>query len=123
MPKDFQIEYAYPTWYRAATTDGAVVSLLFDAFGETLSLVLFRTESQAISETATMLDDGRIQFVGGQTPETRIVRVMEVQALMRPDKAKDILVGLQTSLKGLPKERREFYGITDELLGIVGGAK
>lgn len=114
MPKDYILKHVYSPLHRSAIIDNAIITMMTDRVGETVSVVLTRMDAHLVSETAIQQDDGAITLRSDNETQHEFIRSIEFTAMMRPDQAKNILASLKTSLRGLTDEQKKKYGITEK---------
>ena len=121
MPREVKIKHVHSEQHRTALIDNGVAVSIGDTFGVQIFLTLSRMDAVTLSETVRLEDNGGISLIEGTVPESENRRLLEFTAVIRPNHAKILISLLQNTLRRLPLNVRNQYGITDADLG-PGGA-
>ena len=117
MPNDdhqVRIPHVQSILYRLAPIDSAIVTMMTDPLGTTLSLTMTRLDGlpsvEIVHGTAKVDATGVIvQGTGQSTFEGGLKKVQEFTAVLRPDRALEIAQVIIKNLAQLPPEEREKY--------------
>ncbi len=117
MPNDdhqMRISHVQAASYKIAPIDSAIVTMMTDPLGTTLSLTMTRLDGLPSVEIVhgTVKSDEKglvVQGAAKSTFEGTLRKVQEFTAVLRPDRAFEIAQVIINNLAQLPLEERERY--------------